>query len=81
MSLKNFEFFQKLGEGTFAQVYKVRRIVDNQFYALKQVKFGGLRPKEKENALNEVRILASVIHPNIIGYKEAFLDETGNILW
>ena len=30
---------------------------------------------EKANALNEVRILASVRHPNIISYKEAFYDQ------
>jgi len=27
------------------------------------------------NALNEVRILASITHPCIIGYKEAFLED------
>ncbi len=32
-----------------------------------------LSKKEKENALNEVRILASIDHPNIVQYKEAFL--------
>jgi len=31
--------------------------------------------KEKENALNEIRILASIDEPNVIGYKEAFFDE------
>jgi NIMA (never in mitosis gene a)-related kinase len=30
--------------------------------------------KEKENALNEVRILASINHSNIISYKEAFIS-------
>lgn len=35
---------------------------------------GNLSDKEKQNALNEVRILASVDHRNIIGYKEAFID-------
>jgi NIMA (never in mitosis gene a)-related kinase len=35
-----------------------------------------LSAKEKENALNEVRILASVNHPNIAGYKEAFFEES-----
>ena len=34
----------------------------------------------KENALNEVRILASINHPNVIGYKEAFFEETTNSL-
>jgi len=40
-----------------------------------------LTDKEKQNALNEVRILASIRQPNIIGYKEAFVDEMSNSLW
>jgi NIMA (never in mitosis gene a)-related kinase len=36
---------------------------------------GKLSTKEKENALNEVRILASVNHETIIGYKEAFFED------
>lgn len=55
--------------------------MDNTEYALKRVKLGNLSDKEKQNALNEVRILASIRHPNIIGYKEAFLDEASNSLW
>ncbi len=35
----------------------------------------GLSEREKKNALNEVRILASCQHPNIIAYKEAFFDQ------
>lgn len=40
-----------------------------------------LSDKEKYNALNEVRILASIRHPNVIMYKEAFLEEKTNSLW
>ena len=40
-----------------------------------------LSDKEKLNALNEVRILASIRNINIIGYKEAFLDDMTNSLW
>jgi len=39
-----------------------------------------LSSKEKENALNEVRILASINHPNVIGYKEAFFEDSTNCL-
>ena len=47
---------------------------------MKNVKMGKLSAKEKENALNEVRILASIQHPNVIGYKEAFFcSKTGNL--
>lgn len=81
MSLKEFQILMKLGEGAYSSVYKVKRLIDNSEYALKRVKLGNLSDKEKQNALNEVRILASVRHPNIIGYKEAFLDESTNSLW
>lgn len=41
---------------------------------------GKLSDKEKENALNEVRILASIKHTNICSYHEAFIDETSSAL-
>ena len=65
--LKNFDIIERVGKGSFAKVYKVRRKADKQIYALKKVELGKMKKKEKENALNEIRILASVQHPNIIG--------------
>ena len=62
-------------------MYHVRRIHDNKTYALKKVKLGKLSEKEKENALNEVRIMASIRHFNICQYHEAFIDEASESLW
>lgn len=62
-------------------MFRVRRYEDNQMYALKKVKLDHLSEKERENAINEVRILASIKHPNVIQYKEAFLDENSKSLW
>ena len=45
-----------------------------------KVKISRLSEKEKNNALNEVRILASIENKNIIAYKEAFFDENSNSL-
>jgi len=39
-----------------------------------------LTEKEKQNALNEVRILASINHINIIAYKEAFFEDKTSTL-
>jgi NIMA (never in mitosis gene a)-related kinase len=69
-----------IGEGSFSEVYLVLRVSDNQVYAMKKVKLQKLSSKEKENALNEVRILASISHPNVIGYKEAFFEDSTNCL-
>ena len=73
--MKGFEILSKLGEGAYSIVYKVRRKVDNKAYALKKVLFKGLNEKEKNNALNEVRILASIKSPFVVSYKEAFISE------
>ena len=39
-----------------------------------------LSEKEKQNALNEIRILASIQNINIISYKESFIDEPTSTL-
>ena len=80
MSLKNFELGKELGKGAFGSVRLVTRKEDRKIYAMKSVHIGKLDNKEKEAALNEVRILASLSHPNIIGYKEAFYDEASKTL-
>ena len=78
MSVNDFQVLQRLGEGAYSSVYLVKRIVDKEDYALKKVKIMNLSDKEKENALNEIRILASIQHPNIVQYKEAFFDDNIN---
>jgi len=55
-----------LGDGAYSNVYKVKRLEDGQYYALKKVKMDHLSEKERDNAINEVRILASIRHPNVI---------------
>ena len=67
-----------LGEGAYSSVYKVKRIADGNEYALKKVKLMNLSEKEKQNALNEVRILASIRHPNIVGYQVPHLTANFN---
>ncbi|CAD8164875.1 unnamed protein product [Paramecium pentaurelia] len=45
-----------------------------------KVRIGNLKLGERENAFNEIRILASIQDQNIIGFKEAFFDEKSNSL-
>jgi NIMA (never in mitosis gene a)-related kinase len=80
MSLRDFEILSEIGEGAYSKVFKVLRLSDQEIYALKKVKIKSLKKKEKINALNEIRILASISHPNIISYKEAFFDDNSDSL-
>ena len=79
-SLKDFVILEKIGEGSYSSVHKVKKKSDGKEYALKKVRLHALKEKEKENALNEVRLLASIEHPNIISYKDTFFDELSNSL-
>jgi len=78
--MEQFKIINKIGEGAYSTVYTVKRIEDGKIYALKKVKIKKLTTKEKSNALNEVRILASINSPYVISYKESFIDETDQTL-
>ncbi len=78
--MDDFQILSKLGEGAYSVVSKARRLQDSKIYALKKVKLANLSDKEKQNALNEVRILASLNTFYVISYKEAFFDENESVL-
>lgn len=43
-------------------------------YAVKEMDVKSMGHAEKQDILNEVRLLASVRHPNVVSYHEAFVD-------
>ncbi len=79
-TLSDFTIEKTIGKGSYGSVFLVRRKLDQKLYALKSVFFENLKQREQENSVNEVRLLASVSHPNVISYKEAFFDEKNNSL-
>ncbi|KAF4706888.1 hypothetical protein FOZ62_017304 [Perkinsus olseni] len=79
-SLDDFTELAPLGEGAYSSVYKVLRKSDRKVYALKKVKLPSLSEKERQNSLNEVRLLASIKHESVIAYKEAFFDDRAHQL-
>ncbi|CAD8113072.1 unnamed protein product [Paramecium primaurelia] len=80
-TIQDFNILEKLGEGSFSSVYKVQRKSDSQYYAMKKVNISQQSLKERENALNEIRILASLDSPYIVEFKDAFIDQDGRILF
>ena len=79
-SFNDFEFIRTLGKGAFSTVYLVKRKLDQKFYALKSITMGKLKENEQQNSINEIRILSSISHPNIIGFKESFFNEKNKTL-
>jgi eukaryotic-like serine/threonine-protein kinase len=70
-----YEVERFLGQGAFAEVYRVRhRILGRQ--ALKVIKTPGLTVKETEEMLGEAILLSQIAHPNIVRVFDANLTET-----
>ena len=77
-SLNDYEILKRLGEGSFSNVYLVKNKRNNLIYALKKVEISKLTPNARENSLNEIRILASINHENIISFIDSFYTNSEN---
>ena len=71
---EKYEIIKDLGAGNFGQVKLVRDKQGHQLYALKLIPLNRLSLKEKNNALNEVRLLASFDVPALIKYEGSFFN-------
>ena len=63
-----------LGKGTFGAVYQAKREADGKTYAIKKVDTRKMSAKERAEAVNEIRVLASVAGDHVITFYEAFVE-------
>ena len=62
-----------LGKGTFGEAWLVISRASGKNYVMKEMCTGGWDEKEKELSMNEVNILASCNHVNIVRYAGAYI--------
>ena len=68
---KKYEILKILGEGGYGKAFLVKRKSDNQLLVAKTIKLSILSCSK--TGMNEVNILSSLNHPNIISYIESFI--------
>eukprot|EP00899_Mesostigma_viride_P011977 jgi/Mesvir1/20780/Mv07892-RA.1 len=78
LAKRGYERLGIIGKGNFGKIYKVRCPQDGREYVLKKVP--AMSVEEVEGAMQEVKLLASLNHPNVVRYKEAFHDDEENDL-
>lgn len=74
MPKSDFKVERFLGKGSYGSVSLTTRIKDNKQYALKEINVAHMQLRDRMDQLNEIRILASIYHPNVLGYYEAFIE-------
>ncbi|XP_064599174.1 uncharacterized protein LOC135465773 [Liolophura sinensis] len=71
---QEFVELDQLGRGGFGSVFMARNKLDGRKYAVKKIKFRHASPQVLLKVLREVKALANLQHPNIIGYNGAWLE-------
>ncbi|KAK9735361.1 hypothetical protein RND81_04G201300 [Saponaria officinalis] len=61
-----FEKIDKIGQGTYSNVYKAKDSLTGKIVALKKVRFDNLEPESVKFMAREILILRRLDHPNVI---------------
>jgi NIMA (never in mitosis gene a)-related kinase len=61
--------------GSFGKVCKIRRKSDNKILVWKELNYGKMSEKEKQQLVSEVNILRELSHPNIVKYYDRIIDK------
>jgi NIMA (never in mitosis gene a)-related kinase len=70
--MENYEKIRVLGRGSFGSAWLLKRKKDEVLFVLKEIELENLDVDEMTDALNEIKILSAVNHPNIIKMHEHF---------
>ncbi|OJD35312.1 nek protein kinase [Diplodia corticola] len=63
-----YDVLEKIGQGSFGIIRKVRRRSDNYVLCRKEISYSKMSQKEKEQLQAELSILKELRHPNIVQY-------------
>ncbi|XP_060116927.1 eukaryotic translation initiation factor 2-alpha kinase 1 [Heteronotia binoei] len=72
--INEFDEISRLGKGGYGTVYKVKNKLDGQFYAIKKILIKKATKRDCMKVLREVKVLAELQHPNIVGYHTAWME-------
>jgi len=75
LQLSDFEIKEKLGEGAFGTVFKVRDKSTSEILVMKQIKIVRSDPGDLNSKLVECKTIGKLNHTNINKYKNHFVAD------
>ncbi|KAG9099150.1 TFIIH complex serine/threonine-protein kinase subunit kin28 [Ceratobasidium sp. UAMH 11750] len=76
LAAKKWTKDMKIGEGTYAVVYKGRQVSTDRKVAIKKIKVAQMKEGLDQSAIREVRYLRELHHPNVIELLDVFSSKT-----
>ncbi|KAL4236853.1 Serine/threonine-protein kinase Nek8 [Mactra antiquata] len=73
--MENYEKIRVVGRGAYGTAHLCKRLSDKKNVIIKQIPVEQMTKDERQAALNEVKVLSMLSHPNIIEYYENFLED------
>ena len=73
VGLNDFEILKVIGKGSFGKVFQVKKMGENEIYAMKVLNKSVIKKKNQiEHTKTERNILGKIDHPFIVGMRYAF---------
>ncbi|XP_020548290.1 probable serine/threonine-protein kinase At1g54610 isoform X3 [Sesamum indicum] len=76
-----FEKLDKIGQGTYSNVYKARDLITGKVVALKKVRFDNLEPETVKFMAREILVLKRLNHPNVIKLEGLVISRMSSSLY
>jgi len=73
--MENYEEIGAIGRGSFGKVVKIKRKSDGKVLVWKELNYGQMNDKEKQQLVSEVNILRELRHPHIVRYYDRIIDK------
>ncbi|EYU43019.1 hypothetical protein ABFS82_04G121100 [Erythranthe guttata] len=76
-----FEKLDKIGQGTYSNVYKARDLITGKVVALKKVRFDNLESETVKFMAREILVLRKLNHPNVIKLEGLVISRMSSSLY
>ena len=73
--MEKYEKCEKIGSGTYGMVHLIKRKADGRLFALKRVPVERNASQEKLSINNEIKVLKSLNHANVVQYHDSFIEK------
>lgn len=77
----SFEKLEKIGQGTYSNVFQARHVENGRLVALKKVRFDNFQPESVSFMAREIMILRRLDHPNVMKLEGLITSRLSNSIY